>query len=167
MRSELESLRGQNGGYGNGQPDDQGVYEFDPEAFAQHLEDRFAKRAELREAAGALRSDYGYANDDLFRHAHEFESVDAFKAAVQADHERVEGLVARTAAEREQALKDQITEKYGVRFDTPTDGGQAPSGDPTPAQINSMSFAEQREFEAANPGVIERVIRQAMATAQR
>jgi hypothetical protein len=156
MRRELDSQRGS----GVGEPDEDGVIEFDPDLFAARLEERWQKRSDLRDAAGTLRDQYRYADQDLFAYAQEFDSVEALEHALRASHERTQELIQSEVAEREAALRAEVTQKYGVRFETPVDGGQAPAGDPSIVQIAQMNLREQVEFEAANPGVIDRVLRQ-------
>jgi len=159
VRADLDGIRGT----GVGEPDANGVIEFDPDVFAARLEERWTKRSELRDAAAALRGEFGYADDDIFAYAQEFDSVDALRAAAEASHARTQARVDSAVAEREAALRAEVTQKYGVRFDTPVTGGQSPSGDPSIADIQAMSLREQIVFEDENPGVIDRVIRQASA----
>lgn len=168
LAARLNQLEGQlaqsDAGNGVGEPDAEGIFEFDPDAYARSIEERFAHRIEMREAANALREEFGYADGDLFKRAHEFQDVDALRAALQTSHGRVAGEVERAVAEREASLRAEMSQKYGLRFETPVDGGQAPSADPSIDQIRAMSIHEQIQFEQANPGVIDRVLRQASLT---
>lgn len=165
LAARMNQLEGQlSQGYadnGVGEEDADGIFEFDPDAYARSIEERFAHRIEMREAANSLRDEFGYADGDLFKRAHEFQDVDALRAALQASHGRVAGEVERAVAEREASLRAEMSQKYGVRFETPVDGGQAPSADPSVDQIRAMSIHEQIAFDQANPGVIDRVLRQA------
>lgn len=136
---------------------------FDPTAFAAQLYADFERRNELAQAAASLRGEFEFANPGLFQRASEFDSVESLRAAAEADHARVKALVDARAEAKEQALRAEMAEKYGIRLDSPAGGeGNSPAGDPTVEEFARLSFAEQARLEAENPGITDRILRSAM-----
>ncbi len=113
-----------------------------------------------------LREQFGSADPALFDEADtRFDSVEAFKAAIEQSHRSIEERVTAATTAAEEALRARYAERYGpLEIDAP--GAEAPAGGdglPTIAQLQAMSMSELDAFEAQHPGVIDRII----ATASR
>lgn len=123
-------------------------------------------RAELRRdrefalTESTLRGEFASADAGLFSNpVDRFDSVEAFRAAVEESHRSIEERVAARAAAQEQELRAKYAEKYGpLEPDVPDASVPAGDGIPTLAQVQRMTLAQQDALEAANPGVIDRII---------
>jgi hypothetical protein len=161
--SELEAqLAAVTSGTGNGDDGGSAANVVDPEVLLSRFEERLELRDALKEAQVSLQGEFPLADPALFNRAKEFKSVDAFKSAIESSHRANDTIVSAEMAKREAAIREDVNKRYGINLVPATpNGGEVPSGDPSIETIAAMSFAEQREFEAANPGVIERVLRSA------
>lgn len=142
---------------------------FDPDGFRRQLLTDVYSATALRESVATLRTEFPNA-DPSFYDADmlmEFDSPEALRAVVEADHKRVQSIVeaavaaALAAAGVQQGGQGQGQAQGGSPLGPGNPGGAVVTGDPTIQQLMAMSFAEQDAYEKANPGVIERVLRAA------
>jgi hypothetical protein len=132
---------------------------FDPESFQSQLLDRVYGSVTMIQAAPTLQAEFPHADPAFFDPdtLKEFGSVEALRAAVEADHKRIEAIIAAVSGAAPVA---------GTAVGTPSPlgpagaGGQAVGGTPTPAQIAAMNPAEFNAFVEKNPGVVESVLAQ-------
>lgn len=118
----------------------------------------------MSQAASALKAEYPHADPGLFtpERLAEFASPDSLRFAAEDSHKRVAGILAGEKKGIEEKLRAEFEAKYGGSA-----GGEGAAaavvagGDPTPTQIAAMSIAELNAFEAAHPGVADRVLRNA------
>jgi hypothetical protein len=150
------------GGDGGAGSDPGTTSAFDPDVIVSELESRMSHRTEMRTAAAALESEFEYADPDILAKAHEYESVEALKAAVEESHSAVASFRDSIREETRAEVLAEIQAKYGIQIEAPPPAdASVPAGDPTLEQIASWTFQQEREFDAANPGVIDRVLRSA------
>lgn len=163
--AELEAqLAASTGGAGGASNDSGAATAFDPDVIVNQLESRMTHRTEMRSAAAALEQEFEYADPDVLARAHEFESAEALRAAVEEQHNAVVAFRDSIREEERATVLREVAERYGIQIEAPPPAdATVPSGDPTIEQIASWSFAEERAFDAANPGVIDRVLRSAQA----
>jgi hypothetical protein len=131
---------------------------FDPAAFAEDLLARAFSATALTTAAEKLRSEFPHADPSFYESdvLKDFGSVEALRAAVEADHARVEAIVsARLAAAGVTATP---VEGAPSPLGPAGNGGVPVGGDPTPQQLAAMSPMELGKFMDSNPGVVERVL---------
>lgn len=134
---------------------------FDPDTAMARLEQRFEHRATMRDEATALRGNFPYADGDLFGRAHEFDSPEALRAAVEASHARVQSYISAEKTKWEESQRARLAE-HGIRLDSPADSnGTNPSGEPTLAEFATWTFADQSAYERDNPGFTDRLLRTA------
>lgn len=110
--------------------------------------------AELRQSAAS--ADAGLFTDPADR----FESVEAYRAAVEASHRTTEERVNARLTEAEQALRARYAEQYGP-LDPAAPDVTTPTGDglPSPEALLRMSMDEMDALEAKHGvGVIDRII---------
>lgn len=134
---------------------------FDPDEFRRSLVRESYGAANLAATAQALRSEFPKADTALFDKAYEFASPEALRLAVQDSHDRVANAV---KSEVEAALEKQRAElasQYGIPAGAPTGSATPTDGDPTPAQLNSMSNAEWDALEVKSPGIVQRILAKA------
>lgn len=119
---------------------------------------------EMRDYRDALRAEFPLASADLTRNYLQYDSPESMRLAVARSHEAEKADQERRDAEAEARVRKQYEERLGkLPPETPTDAG-AGEGLPTIAQINSWPLNKQMEFEAKNPGVIQRLTDEAMAS---
>lgn len=132
---------------------------FDPEAFSREVAVRAAGATALTLAADKLKGEFEYADPTFFDPdvITDFATVEALRAAVEADHNRVKALVdakVAAAAPAPPVVPGQTGSPLG-----PGNPAAAPAaGDPTAAQLAGLSPAQLATFRLANPGVVERVL---------
>lgn len=134
---------------------------FDPTAFSEELLTRVFGSVSLMNAVPTLRSEFPHADPSFYDPdvLKDFGSVEALRAAVEADHKRVQAAI-------DAAVAANGTPAGGQGGGTPSplgpagSGGQPVSGDPTPEQLAQLSPVELGKFMDANPGVVERVLGQ-------
>lgn len=159
--AELEAQIAASAGAGNTPSAESG---FDPDVIVSQLESRMTHRTEMREAAASLEQEFEYADPDILARANEFESAEALRSAIEEGHNAVVAFRDSIREETRAEVLAEVREKYGIQIEAPPPAdATAPAGDPTIEQIASWSFAEERAFDAANPGVIDRVLRSAHA----
>ena len=139
----------------------------DLEAFAARLYSDFDRISTLKSTAASLRSEFDLADPSYFdpEYVKQFDNADALRAAVQADHNRVARLVDERAAAKEAALRSEMAEKYGIRIDSPAGGeGSTPAGEMSVVEFARLGYAEQTRLEQENPGITDRILRNAQST---
>lgn len=131
---------------------------FDPRAFRDELLGSIYKANELSDAARSLRSEFPQADTALTSPARlsSYGSVEALRIAVEADHNRVAAASSASIEAEREKIRAEFAAAYGQE---PPPASGAPAGDPTPEFLASMTLTESLEYEKANPGVIERVLR--------
>lgn len=124
----------------------------------------FARMQGLSTLASTLRTDetVKYADPSLFDRYAEFDSPEAFRAAVEQSHRSFEGRLTSLnvvpQSEVEARLKAYV-DRYGELNTTPPDAsGGTPTGDPSLEEIARMTQPELTALEERNPGVIDRVM---------
>jgi hypothetical protein len=135
---------------------------FDPDQIVSELESRFTHRTSMREAAAELASEFEYADEDILARAHEFESPEALREAIEDNHTAVTSFVSDIEARVRQEVLAEVNERYGLNLDVaPASTGDAPAGEPSVEEFASWSFGRQAEYEAENPGFTNRILRSA------
>lgn len=111
------------------------------------------REREMTSAVGQLKSDFSFADEAIFTGYDKFESVEAFRAAAEASHNRIKGLVdsaTKPAIEAavEAAIKPYV-EKYGRLSAPPAPAGEGtPNGMPTLEEVKGYSQAQLDAFVA-------------------
>lgn len=133
---------------------------FDPDVVVASLEERFEKRATMKEAAMefAASDKFKYADKAILKRAVEFDSPEALEAALEASHRSTASVIEAAVQEERAAFLKEVEEKYGVRVAPAGEKSEEKSADPTIEQIEAMSLEQMGEFESKNPGVIARVL---------
>lgn len=110
----------------------------------------------------SLKTEFPYADPALLtaEQVATYGSPEALRIAVEADHNRVAAVVKAAEDAKEIALKGALAGQSPLGPVAPP----APGVDPTVDQLNAMlKDGTFDAFEAANPGVADRVMRAAMA----
>lgn len=118
----------------------------------------------LASAASSLRTEFPYADSALFtpEKLAGFGSPEALRLAVQDSHLRVADLMATEKTAIEERLRQEYADKLGNGSGAGNTAGTAAGGaDPTVEQLASMTTSELDALEAANPGVVSRILRSA------
>jgi len=130
---------------------------FDPDAFRSQLLGQVYGATALMQSVPELRQKFPNADPSLFSAdvLSEFGSVEALAAAVEADHNRVAGLIDSQKATIEAEVKARFVEAYGQ--EPPTGPATTPvsTGAKSVAELSKMSIAELDEYEKSNPGKAE------------
>ena len=116
---------------------------------------------EFLRAEVELKEQYGSADPGLFSDSDtRFDSVEAFRAAVEDSHRSIEERVKSREEQLEADIRARYAERYGpLEIDIP--GGEPPAngtGLPTLAQLHEMSMAQMDALEEKHPGAIDRII---------
>lgn len=110
----------------------------------------------LLQSVDGLKTEFPQAGPSVFSDLGQYESVEALRAAAEADHQRMEALIAPAVKAEVEKRVQPYVEKYGAQG--PPDTVEAtPTGDPTIEQLGEMSLAQLDALEAEKPGVIQRV----------
>ncbi len=113
----------------------------------------------IQASVPVLRTEFPYADPSLFstERLKGFGSPEALRVAVEADHNRIE-----TARE---AVRQELQGPTPAPAPSPLGPAALPAAgvDPTIQQLAAMSPTDLASFEAANPGVIGRVMGAAQA----
>lgn len=134
---------------------------------ASDLQLLLRREREMAAAVPALKEKFTMADPAIFASVDTFDTVEAFRAAVEASHSsfqsRMEsqGLVPKTELD---ALRDRYAAKYGPLGDEspPSNEGGSPGGLPTLEQLHAMSFRELDAFIAKHGDeVYEGILRSA------
>lgn len=137
---------------------------FDPEAFQSEVIQRVMGATAIQSAAIELKAQFPHADPSMFsaESLTTFASPEALRIAAEADHNRVQAIVAAQVAAKEAELKAQLAGggSPGGPVTPPT-----PGAEPTVDYLNSLSAADFSAFDAENPGVAKRVLAKAMAGA--
>lgn len=158
LRAQLESA-GNGGGAGS---DPAPTAAFDPDTFVSELESRMTHRQTMREAAAALQSEFEFADEDVLKNAHEYESPEALRAVIEEGHTAISSWKSEIEEQaRNEAMREFAT-KYGIQIEAPPPSNtDAPAGEPDVATFASWSFQEQAAYEQKNPGFTQRLLRTA------
>lgn len=136
---------------------------FDPDAFADQLLNRVYGATALMNASEKLKAEFPHADSSFFEPdvLKEFDSPEALRAVVEADHNRVAAAIkaAVEAAGQPAPTPGQQPSPLGPAGS----GGQPTGGDPTVDQLNALTPGELGKFMQDNPGVVERVLSKAGA----
>lgn len=118
---------------------------------------------EFLRAETELQTAFGSADPALFEDADSrFDSVEAFRAAVEESHRSTEALVASRVEAKLQEERAKLAERFGpLDLDSPDATTPTADGLPTLAQLERMSMAEMDALDAKHPGVIDRIIQTA------
>jgi len=138
---------------------------FDPAAFRQSLlRDVFGATA-LSQAASQLKAEFPHADPALFtaERLSTFGNADALRFAAEDSHRRVAAILDTERSAIEAKLREEMA-AGSSGSQGPTGSTPPPSGDPTLEQLSSMSLSEIDALEAANPGVVDRVMKAARAS---
>ena len=139
---------------------------FDPESFRLQMLRDVAGTLSLTTAASELKAQFPHADPSLFtpEKLSTFASTDALRFAAEDSHRRVAGILDAERAAMEAKLREELaaaTSGASGASGTAT----PPPGDPSLETLSGMTLAEIDALEAANPGVVERVMRTAGAAA--
>lgn len=123
------------------------------------------RTAEIAAVASTLETDFPYADPALFGRADEFDSAEAFRAAIENSHKSVEQRIQPAV----QSELEKLKERYAARFGPLTEdisppggeGGPRIDGMPTIEELNRMPFSEYRAFADANPEYVNNLMRTA------
>jgi hypothetical protein len=120
-----------------------------PSLSAQDVVALLKRDRELTAAASQLKTDFPFADEALFTGYDSFDSVEAFRAAVEASHTRTQTLAEKAAQPLIDAALAPYVEKYGRLAAPPATGStEAPAGMPSPEQIKQFSVAQVQAFIA-------------------
>jgi hypothetical protein len=135
---------------------------FDPQAFETQLLGKVLGATALSTEAVKLQAEFPHADPSLFtaEKLAQFGSPEALRAAAEADHTRIANAVAAAKAEAEAAATAALA---GAGSPLGPIAPPTPGADPTVDQLAALRPSELAEYEAANPGVIDRVMKTAMA----
>jgi hypothetical protein len=145
---------------------DAGQEGFDPAEFRRQLLSDVFGASQLSQVSEQLKAQFPHANPSLFtaERLATFGNAEALRLAAEDSHNRVAAILAADREAREAELREQLASgtagSHGPAGNTPP-----PSGDPTLEQLSSMTLSEIDALEAANPGVVDRVMAQARAVA--
>ena len=109
------------------------------------------REREMTGAVAQLQSDFSFADESIFTGYDKFESVEAFRAAAEASHNRIKSLVESKTqpaieAAVEAALKPYV-ERYGRIAAPPvTPSETAPTGMPTLEEVKGYSLSQLDAF---------------------
>lgn len=107
------------------------------------------RRDGLRAAADTLKTEFPSADPALFSNPMSYQSVEAFRAAVEDSHTRISTVVTAQAEAATAAVRQQYEAKFGPLGETPPDNGGATStGLPALAEYAAMSFDQRDALEA-------------------
>lgn len=128
---------------------------------------RVFKAGELRDTAASLREQFPQVaqfDPTLFGgdRVAQFESADALKAYVEDVNTRLTQLLTPAAASSDAQTREALAAQAAGSAG-PTGNAPVVPGMPSVEQVASMSLAEMEAFEAANPGVIDKLLAQAGA----
>lgn len=139
-----------------------------PQAFdARTAYAELQKLTRLDATADSLRETYKHADAALFERATEFDSPEALTAALKASHEAKATVIAAEVEAQVAAKLAEAAKQYGFTITTPASPEKdKPVGELTIERLHAMTMDEQDDYEAANPGAIDRVIRSAFDTAR-
>lgn len=154
LRSELDSLKSQGSGEGEStQPSST-----DPRALAREVAAEVRREMAVESEKARLQADSAFADADSAIYERNFSSPEELRAAVEASAQANKAKIdARVEAELKTKL-EKAAKQYGFQLQTPPDSGQAPTGDPTLAQLKAMSMDE---FDKVPSEVVDRVLRTA------
>lgn len=117
----------------------------------------------MSQTAASLKAEFPNADPALFspERLSQFGSPEALRYEVEDSHRRVAAILQAERAVIEAKVREEMAASVG---NVAGAAGTPPvlGGDPTPAQVAAMSPAEMDALEAANPGVIDRVLRAAV-----
>jgi hypothetical protein len=158
LRAQLEARDA--GGAGGSGSDQSAAPQFDPDTFVSELESRMTHRQTMREAAAALQTEFEFADEDALARAHEFESPEALRAAIEEGHNAIAEWRNTIREEARNEFLSEFATKYGVQIEAPpTSDSSTPAGEPDLGTWNSWSISDQAAYEAANPGFTNRLLR--------
>lgn len=127
-----------------------------PPAFT--MED-FLRIRELDRAASALQAEYPEADEGMFARSHEYDSPEAFRAAVERSHNARKSYKDKIEREAQEKARE-ILRQHGVQIEDPappTSGDTPTSGDPTPAELTATPVSEW-EDRGWTDEVVDRVL---------
>lgn len=115
----------------------------------------------LRQAADSYRGsdDFKYADAGLFSRADSFDSVEAFRAALETSHAETKARIDAEVEARVQAKLEEAGKQYGVNL-APATRPPATNGDPSIEELNSTPWSEW-DSKGWDDELVERVIRNA------
>lgn len=148
-------------GAGAGASDSGAEGSFDPDAFRQSLLRDVYGVNQMVQAVTSLKAEFPHADPALFSpdRVAQFQSPEALRFAAEDSHRRVAGILDAERAAIEAKLREELAASgTGAAGAGPAGTPPIPGGDPTPEQLLAMDMDEWDRLEAANPGVIERVL---------
>lgn len=117
---------------------------------------------EVRDLRDSLKTEFADADPNLFRaDPLSFESAEAYRLAVARSHEARKAEREALRAEVDAEVRAKYAAVHGELPEAPPAGGEAVTGDPTPAQLAAMSWAERDRLRAADPELFDRVLKKA------
>lgn len=123
--------------------------------------DERERKAALRQAASSLKGtdDFKHADKALFDRADQFDSVEAFRAALEASHASTKGVIDAAVEAGLQEKLEEAAKQYGFSV-TPASKPPAANGDPSIEEINSTPLSEW-DSKGWTDEVVDRVLRNA------
>ena len=109
----------------------------------------------------SLKTEFPHADPSFFsaERLAGYGSPEALRIAVEADHNRIAAIVSAAEQVKEDAAKAALAGQSPLGPVAPP----IPGVDPTVQQLNALSPSALDAYQAANPGVVERVMTAAMA----